>query len=239
MKTIGLIGGMSWESTVTYYRIINETVKKKLGGLHSARILMYSVDFEEIERCMSAGNWDRCAVILTDAAKRLETAGADFILVCTNTLHKVAPEIGRHLSVPLLHIAEVTAGRLKEAGVSTVGLLGTGFTMTQSFYSDVLAGHGIHVIIPEGEGIRTVNDIIFNELCVGIIKEESRKAFLRIMEELHARGAQGIVLGCTELGLLIRQEDSALPMFDTAVIHAEEAALAALAGCEAEKNAEA
>ena len=230
MKTIGLIGGMSWESTVTYYQIINETIRNRLGGLHSAKILMYSVDFDEIERSMSAGNWDQCAEILTDAAKRLEAAGADFILVCTNTLHKVAPEISKHLPVPLLHIADVTAKRLAEAGITEVGLLGTRFTMTQAFYADVLAGHGIKVIIPEGEDIRTVNDIIFDELCVGIIKEESRKAFTRIMDELHARGAQGIVLGCTELGLVIRPEDTDLPLFDTAILHAEEAALASL--CE-------
>jgi len=228
MKTIGLIGGMSWESTVTYYRIINETVKNKLGGLHSARILMYSVEFSEIGHCMSEGKWDRCAAILADAAKRLETAGADFILICTNTLHKVAPEVAGHLSVPLLHIAEVTAKRLKGAGITTVGLLGTGFTMTQTFYSDVLAGHGIKVMIPEGEDVRRVNDIIFDELCVGVIKDESRKEFMRIMDEMRGRGAQGIVLGCTELGLLIRPEDAALPLFDTAVIHAEEAAFASL-----------
>ena len=229
MKTIGLIGGMSWESTVTYYQIINETIREELGGLHSARILMYSVDFAEIERSMSAGDWDRCAAILADAAKRLEAAGADFILICTNTLHKVAPEVSKQLSVPLLHIAEAAAAKLTEAGISTVGLLGTGFTMTQTFYSDVLAKHGIRVIIPEGGDIRRVNDIIFDELCVGISKEESRKAFSRIMADLRARGAQGIVLGCTELGLLIRPEDSGLPLFDTAVIHARAAACAALA----------
>jgi len=229
MKTIGLIGGMSWESTVTYYQIINETIREELGGLHSARILMYSVDFAEIERSMSAGDWDRCAAILADAAKRLEAAGADFILICTNTLHKVAPEVSKQLSVPLLHIAEAAAAKLTEAGISTVGLLGTGFTMTQTFYSDVLAKHGIRVIIPEGGDIRRVNDIIFDELCVGISKEESRKAFSRIMADLRVRGAQGIVLGCTELGLLIRPEDSGLPLFDTAVIHARAAACAALA----------
>jgi len=229
MKTIGLIGGMSWESTVTYYQIINETIREELGGLHSARILMYSVDFAEIERSMSAGDWDRCAAILADAAKRLEAAGADFILICTNTLHKVAPEVSKQLSIPLLHIAEAAAAKLTEAGISTVGLLGTGFTMTQTFYSDVLAKHGIRVIIPEGGDIRRVNDIIFDELCVGISKEESRKAFSRIMADLRVRGAQGIVLGCTELGLLIRPEDSGLPLFDTAVIHARAAACAALA----------
>ena len=229
MKTIGLIGGMSWESTVTYYQIINETIREELGGLHSARILMYSVDFAEIERSMSAGDWDRCAAILADAAKRLEAAGADFILICTNTLHKVAPEVSKQLSIPLLHIAEAAAAKLTEAGISTVGLLGTGFTMTQTFYSDVLAKHGIRVIIPEGGDIRRVNDIIFDELCVGISKEESRKTFSRIMADLRARGAQGIVLGCTELGLLIRPEDSGLPLFDTAVIHARAAACAALA----------
>lgn len=229
MKIIGLIGGMSWESTVTYYQIINETVKNELGGFHSAKILMYSVDFSEIEHYLSTGSWNQSAAVLTDAAKHLEAAGADFIVICTNTLHKVAPEISRHLSIPLLHIAEVTAEKLTEAGISTVGLLGTSITMTQGFYADILAKHGINVLVPEGEDISAVNDIIFNELDVGIIREESRKTSARIIHGLRNRGAQGIVLGCTELGLLIRTEDSDLPLFDTAVIHAKEAALAALA----------
>lgn len=228
MKTIGLIGGMSWESTVTYYKIINETVKEKLGGLHSAKILMYSVDFDEIERCQSSGEWDRSAEILSDAARRLEAAGADFIVICTNTMHKVAPEVQAAVSVPLLHIAAVTAQRLKEAGISTVGLLGTCYTMTQAFYVDVLKDAGITVLIPEGDDIQLVNDIIFDELCVGTIREASKDHLLRIIDGLCCRGAQGVILGCTELGLLVSKADVDLPVFDTAIIHAEEAALEAL-----------
>ena len=228
MKTIGLIGGMSWESTVTYYRIINETVKEKLGGLHSAKILMYSVDFEEIERCQASGEWGRSAEILSDAARRLSGAGADFIVICTNTMHKVAPEVQSSVPVPLLHIAAVTAGRLKEAGVGTVGLLGTRYTMTGDFYVNVLKEAGIGVLIPEGDDVRLVNGVIFDELCVGIIREDSKRLLLRVIEDLRGRGAQGVILGCTELGLLVGPEDVDLPVFDTAVIHAEEAALQAL-----------
>ena len=228
MKTIGLIGGMSWESTVTYYRIINETVKEKLGGLHSAKILMYSVDFDEIERCQSSGEWSRSADILSDAARRLEAAGADFIVICTNTMHRVAPEVQAAVSVPLLHIATVTAQRLKEAGIATVGLLGTRYTMTQAFYVDVLKDAGIDVLIPEGDDIQRVNGIIFDELCVGIIREDSKNNLLRIINGLCHRGAQGVILGCTELGLLVSTVDVDLPLFDTAIIHAEEAALEAL-----------
>ena len=228
MKTIGLIGGMSWESTVTYYKIINETVKEKLGGLHSAKILMCSVDFDEIERCQSAGEWNRSAEILSDAAQRLEAAGADFIVICTNTMHKVAPEVQASVSVPLLHIATVTARRLKEAGISTVGLLGTSYTMTQAFYVDVLKDAGIDVLIPKGDDIQLVNGIIFDELCVGTIREVSKNHLLRIIADLCRRGAQGVILGCTELGLLVSPVDVGFPVFDTAIIHAEEAALEAL-----------
>ena len=228
MKTIGLIGGMSWESTVTYYQVINETVKEKLGGLHSAKILMYSVDFDEIESCQSSGDWKRSADILSDAARRLERAGADFIVICTNTMHKVAPEVRESVSIPLLHIAEVTARKLKEAGITTVGLLGTRYTMTQPFYIGVLAQAGIDVLVPEGEAIHTVNDIIFNELCVGIIRDSSKEALLAVIRQLQSRGAEGVILGCTELGLLVGKEDVELPVFDTALIHAREAALEAL-----------
>lgn len=228
MKTIGLIGGMSWESAVTYYKIINETVKKKLGGLHSAKILMYSVDFDEIERCQSSGEWSRSADILSDAARRLEAAGADFIVICTNTMHKVAPEVQASVSVPLLHIAAVTAQRLKGVGIATVGLLGACYTMTQAFYVDVLKDAGIDVLIPEGDDIQLVNGIIFDELCVGTIREVSKDHLLRIINGLCRRGAQGVILGCTELGLLVSPADVDLPVFDTAIIHAEEAALEAL-----------
>lgn len=228
MKTIGLIGGMSWESTVTYYQVINETVKAELGGLHSAKILMYSVDFDEIERCQSTGDWKRSGRILMDAAKNLEKAGADFIVICTNTMHKVAPEVRESVSIPLLHIAEVTVRKLKEAGIATVGLLGTGYTMTQPFYMDVLTENGISVLVPEGEMIRSVNAIIFNELCVGIVRDASRETLLTAIHQLQRRGAQGIILGCTELGLLVGENDVDLPVFDTALIHAREAALEAL-----------
>lgn len=228
MKTIGLIGGMSWESTVTYYQVINETIKEELGGLHSAKLSMFSVDFDEIERCQSSGDWKRSADILADAAKRLERAGADFIVICTNTMHKVAPEVRESVSIPLLHIAEVTARKLKDAGITTVGLLGTRYTMTQPFYIDVLVENGIGVLVPEGEAIQTVNDIIFNELCVGIVRDSSKEMLLSAIRQLQNRGAQGVILGCTELGLLVGDEDVELPVFDTALIHAREAALEAL-----------
>ena len=228
MKTIGLIGGMSWESTVTYYQVINETIKEELGGLHSAKILMYSVDFDEIERCQSSGDWKRSADILADAAKRLERAGADFIVICTNTMHKVAPEVRGSVSIPLLHVAGVTARKLKDAGITTVGLLGTRYTMTQPFYIDVLTRTGINVLVPEGETIQTVNDIIFNELCVGIVRDSSKEMLLSAIRQLQNRGAQGVILGCTELGLLVGDEDVELPVFDTALIHAREVALEAL-----------
>ena len=178
MKTIGLIGGMSWESTVTYYQVINETIKQKLGGFHSAKILMYSVDFDEIETNMTSGNWTKNATILSDAAKRLETAGTDFILICTNTLHKVAPEVRKQLSVPILHIAEVTAQELKKAGIDSTGLLGTRFTMTEKFYTDVLEQNGIRVLIPEEEDAQITDRIIFDELCIGDIRDTSRKSSL-------------------------------------------------------------
>lgn len=230
MKTIGLLGGMSWESTVTYYQIINETVKKELGGLHSAKILMYSVDFEEIERYQSSGEWDKSAAVLSDAAQRLEQAGADFIVICTNTMHKVAPEIKSSIKIPLLHIAEVTAQRLKEYGIKKVGLLGTKYTMKQDFYKERLEEAGIEVLIPDASAIDTINKIIFSELCVGRIRESSKRVFLRAIGWLKSRGAQGVILGCTEIGLLIHPEDVNMPVFDTALIHAKEAAEMAMHG---------
>ncbi len=228
MKTIGLLGGMSWESTVTYYQVINETIKEELGGLHSAKILLYSVDFDEIERCQSAGEWEKSAELLGDAAQRLEAAGADFIVICTNTMHKVAGEIRSRLSIPLLHIAEATAQKLTESGITRVGLLGTSYTMTEHFYKDVIREAGIDVLTPEGEAIQTVNSIIFDELCVGVIREQSKQLLLNVIRKLQDNGAQGVILGCTELGLLIHSGDVELPVFDTALIHAREAALAAL-----------
>lgn len=225
MKTIGMLGGMSWESTSIYYRMINETVKKQLGGLHSAKILLYSVDFQEIEECQANGEWEKSASLLTDAAKRLEYAGADFIVICTNTMHKVAPQIQKQLHVPILHIAQATAEALKAAHIDCVALLGTKYTMTQRFYKDKIISEGIHVIVPEQHDIELVNHVIYEELCLGIISEKSKSEYLRIIEELGKRGAQGIILGCTEIGLLINQSDTYLPLFDTTEIHAVKAAI--------------
>lgn len=228
MKTIGLIGGMSWESTVTYYQIINDTVKEELGGLHSAKILLYSVDFDEIEKCQSEGDWDKSADLLADAALRLENAGADFIVICTNTMHKVVPQIEKKIHIPILHIAEATAEMLKQQGVSTVALLGTKYTMTQDFYKGKLNESGLKVIIPDAQDVETVNDIIYHELCLGIISDVSREKYLHIIDKLAGQGAQGVILGCTEIGLLVKQENTALPVFDTTQIHAKKAALSSL-----------
>ena len=228
MKTIGLIGGMSWESTVTYYAVINETVKEQLGGLHSAKILLFSVDFDEIEHCQSAGDWKKSAEILADAGLRLEKAGADFIVICTNTMHKVAPQIRSRLSVPLVHIAEVTAEALKAAGLSRIGLLGTKYTLMEPFYLDVLRENGLEVLVPDKAAVSEVNRVIFDELCLGRIRENSRREVLDMIDGLQRRGAQGVILGCTELGLLIRPEDTDLPLFDTARMHAQAAAMKAL-----------
>ena len=229
MKTIGLIGGMSWESTITYYQLLNEAAKDRLGGLHSAKILLYSVDFFEIEALMSRGEWDRAAELLGGVAKRLEHAGADCVLICTNTLHKVAPQVQSQLTVPLLHIAEAAAEALLLRGVTRVGLLGTKYTMTQEFYRDKLIARGVEVIIPEGDEIEMVNRVIFDELCLGIVKDDSRAAYLRVIDNLKKCGAEAILLGCTELGLIVSQEDVSLPLFDTTIIHAKAAADFALA----------
>lgn len=228
MKTIGLIGGMSWESTVTYYQIINETIKQELGGLHSAKVLLYSVDFSEIEEYQSNGEWEKAAEVLSKAAVNLEKAGADYIVICTNTMHKVVPDIQMCISIPVIHIAEATADELKMNGISKVGLLGTKYTMTQEFYKSKLIDAGIDVVIPDQEGIETVNEIIYNELCLGNISEESKQKYLTIIDELEQNGAQGVILGCTEIGLLIQQKDTKLPVFDTTQIHATKAALLAI-----------
>lgn len=229
MKTIGLIGGMSWESTVTYYQLLNEGVKDALGGLHSAKVLLYSVDFFEIESLMSRGDWDKAADLLGGVAARLENAGADMILICTNTLHKVAPQVQSRIRVPLVHIAVAAAEALTAQGISRVGLLGTKYTMTQAFYRDKLVERGIEVLIPEEDDIDLVNRVIFDELCLGIVKEESRADYLRVIAALQQRGAQGILLGCTELGLIVAREDVSLPLFDTTEIHAKKALVLALA----------
>ena len=220
MKTIGLLGGMSWESTVPYYRIINEEIRSALGGLHSAKVLLYSVDFQEIEACQTAGDWDRSAALLSDAAAGLERARADFLVLCTNTMHRVAPQIAGRVGIPLLHIADAVTAALQAEGISRAALLGTKYTMGQAFYREKLTQAGIEVLVPEGKDAELVNRVIYDELCLGILSEKSKRSYLRIIGQLTEQGAQGIVLGCTEIGLLIRQEDTGVPLFDTACIHA-------------------
>lgn len=224
MKTVGLIGGMSWESTVTYYQIINETVKKDLGGLHSAKILLYSVDFAEIEKYQSNGEWEKSAEVLSLAACNLEKAGADFIVICTNTMHKVVPQIQKKISIPIIHIADATADELLNNNINKVALLGTKYTMTQDFYKSRIIDRGIQVLIPDADDIEIVNNIIYNELCLGIISDKSRKEYQRVINKLKDKGAEGVILGCTEIGLLINEKDSSLPTFDTTKIHATKAA---------------
>jgi aspartate racemase len=225
VKTIGLIGGMSWESTVPYYRQINETIKARLGGLHSARVVLYSVDFHDIEVLQREGDWDGAGQMLGRAARSLEAAGADFLVVCTNTMHKVAPVIEASVSIPLLHIADATAAEIAAAGHSVVGLLGTRFTMEQAFYRDRLSDqHGLQVVVPAPEDRATIHRIIYDELCLGVVRSESRLEYRRIMRALADQGAQAIILGCTEITLLVGQEDSPLPLFDTTAIHARAAA---------------
>ncbi len=228
MKTIGLIGGMSWESTIPYYRIINEYVGKELGGLHSARIILYSVEFDELEKFMSSGNWDSIAEILSDAAVKLEQAGADVVLICTNTMHKLYPKIREKVTVPMIHIADAAADALETHGIKKTALLGTRYTMTEDFYTSRLKARGFEVVIPREEDIQLVNTVIFDELCHGITTEKSRSDFSRIIAEMKAEGAEAVILGCTEIGMLIRQEDSVLPVFDTTILHAESAARFAL-----------
>lgn len=214
MKTIGLIGGMSWESTITYYQVINTVIKERLGGLHSSKCILYSVDFQEIEECQSSGNWEKSAKILSDAAIKLQNAGADFIVICTNTMHKVADKIQEKIHIPLLNIANVTAEVLKEKEIKKVALLGTKYTMEQDFYKDIIINNGIEVLVPTEEERVIINNTIFNELCVGIVSESSKKAFLSIIDTLGEQGVDGIILGCTEIGLLIKQNDTSIPLFD-------------------------
>lgn len=225
LKTIGLIGGMSWESTVTYYKIINEVIKEKLGGLHSAKCVLYSVDFQEIEECQANGNWEKSGEILGEAANNLEKAGADFIVICTNTMHKVVSQIKEKISIPILHIAEMTVEKILEKGLKNIALLGTKYTMEQDFYKSKLIEKGINVIIPDKNDIEIINEVIYDELCLGTINSDSKKKFLEIVDKLRNKGAEGIILGCTEIGLLIKNEDTDVPLFDTAIIHAEQAAM--------------
>ncbi|GGK05040.1 aspartate/glutamate racemase family protein [Pseudomonas matsuisoli] len=229
MNTIGLIGGMSWESTVPYYRHINEAVKAALGGLHSARIVLYSVDFHDIERLQHAGDWEGAGRELAQAAVALEAAGADFLVLCTNTMHKVAPAIEAAVTLPLLHIADPTALAIKQAGHSVVGLLGTRFTMEQAFYRERLeTHHDLRVLTPEEADRALIHRVIYEELCVGEIRDASRAEYLRIIRALHAGGAEAIILGCTEISLLVGPQDSPVPVFDTTFIHAQAAAEQAL-----------
>ena len=230
MKTIGLIGGMSWESTVPYYRAINETIKARLGGLHSAKLVLYSVDFHDIERLQHAGDWEAAGNVLADAARAIERAGAEFIVLCTNTMHKVAPAMEAAVKIPLLHIADATAQAIKGAGFATIGLLGTRFTMEQAFYKDRLSQrHGLQVWTPDESDREIVHRAIYDELCLGKIVDASRNEYRRIMAELVAQGAQAIILGCTEISLLVDADDAIVPLFDTTAIHANAAAEFALA----------
>ncbi|QGV80266.1 aspartate/glutamate racemase family protein [Streptomyces ficellus] len=230
MKTIGLIGGMSWESSAEYYRLLNQLVRERLGGLHSARCILHSVDFAEIERLQVSGEWEQAGEVLAEAARGLAAAGADLLLICTNTMHKVAGQVRDAVPVPLLHLGDATAEAVRAAGLKTVGLLGTAFTMEQTFYRDRLAEHGLTVLIPEARERAEVHRIIYEELCLGVVEDGSRAAYRRVIDQLVADGAEGVVLGCTEIELLIGQEHSPVPVFPTTRLHAEAAVTAALSG---------
>lgn len=223
MKVIGLIGGMSWESSALYYRMINEEVRSRLGGLHSAKCLLYSVDFEEIERYQAEGAWEKAGEVLGQTACALEKGGADFIVICTNTMHKVIDDIQSKINIPILHIADATAAQIKESQIQTVGLLGTKYTMEQDFYKSRLELNGIQVIVPDRDDREGVNKIIYEELCLGKIHQESRDYYKKVIQGLIESGAEGIILGCTEIGLLVKPEDAEVPLFDTTYIHACEA----------------
>lgn len=231
MQTIGLIGGMSWESTAEYYRIINERVKERLGGLHSARIALYSVDFAEIEELQQQGDWSQATVLMVDAARRVKAGGGDFVVICTNTMHRMAGEIEQQTGMPVLHIADPTAHAVAAAGVGVVGLLGTRYTMEQDFYRGRLeALHGLRVVVPEAEDRGFVHEVIYGELCLGVTRDESKQRYLEIIEGLVRRGAGGVILGCTEIGLLIAPDDTETLLFDTTRIHAGAAADRAIDG---------
>ena len=229
MRTIGLLGGMSWESTVLYYQIINRTIGKKLGGLHSAKLILYSVDFDQVERLQHADRWAEAGSLLSDAAAVLQGAGADFLVLCTNTMHRVAPDIEARVQIPLLHIADPTARAIRESGLSTVGLLGTGFTMEQDFYRGRLEREfGLTVHVPEAASRKLLHEVIYTELCRGIISESSRARFQEVVSELVGMGSEAVILGCTEIGLLLRPSDVSIPLLDTTRLHAEAAASFAL-----------
>lgn len=228
MKTIGLLGGMSWESTAEYYRLANELVRDQLGGLHSAKILMHSVDFAEIEEMQVEGRWDDAGALLAEAAERLQGAGADMVVLCTNTMHKVAAPIEAAISVPFVHLGDTTATAVKDAGLRRIGLLGTIFTMEQDFYVDRLRSHGLDVVLPGPEDRRRVSEIIYDELCLGVVREESRAFYLDVIERLQADGAEGVILGCTEIELLVDQSHVASPVFPTTLLHVQAAVRLAL-----------
>lgn len=224
MKTLGLIGGMSWESTVPYYRFINEAIKARLGGLHSARLVLYSVDFEQIARLQHAGDWDAAGNVLADAAQRLERAGAEALVICTNTMHKVAPAIEAKVRIPVLHVVDAVATEIRAAGFRKVGLLGTRFTMEQPFYAQYLARHGLATLVPEQADRDLVHRVVYEELCLGKIVDASREAYRHIMAKLVTQGAEAIILGCTEISMLVGAQDASVPLFDTTAIHARKAA---------------
>lgn len=224
MKTIGMLGGMSWESTANYYKSINEKVKKQLGGLHSAKIVLYSVDFDEIEKLQHQGKWTDTASILANAAISIEKAGADVLLICTNTMHKVASDVSQNIAIPLLHIADATAKQLVNDKITKVGLLGTRFTMEQDFYKGrITDSFGIDVVIPDDADITLVHNVIYQELCLGKVLAPSKEKYLAIIDEMHKQGAQAIILGCTEIAMLVKQRDTAVPLYDTTEIHAQAA----------------
>ena len=231
MKTIGMLGGMSWESTAVYYRAINEGVKAELGSLHSAEIILKSLDFEKIEQLQHAGDWEATAGILKKAAKSVEVAGADFLIICTNTMHIVAPEISNHIKIPILHIADATGERLIKDKISSVGLLGTNFTMEKPFYKDRLRKkYGIEVVVPPREERARLHKIIYDELCCGIVKRNSKDFYLEVIDKLTTAGVEGIILGCTEIGMLVSSEDTDIRLYDTTEIHADQAVNLALKG---------
>ena len=237
MKTIGLLGGMSWESTLGYYRTINEGIKKSLGGFHSARIVMYSVDFEPIEKLQRTGGWEGAAIILSEAAQSIQAAGADFLLICTNTMHRIAPEIEAAIQIPLLHIADATADIIVNEGIKSVGLLGTAFTMEQEFFkAKLINNYGLQVLVPNENDRKIVHNIIYQELCLGKINSGSKAEYLRIINTLATQGAEAIILGCTEIGMLINQKDTNVRLLDTTAIHAEKAVEYAL-GLQVQQDA--
>lgn len=229
MKTIGLLGGMSWESSSEYYRLINQGINRKLGGHHSAKSIMVSVDFEEVKQYQHHGEWDKATELMIKGAQQIERGGADFLLICTNTMHKMADDVQKSINIPLIHIADATAQTIKDAGLTKIGLLGTAFTMEEEFYKGRLSTrHGLEVVVPDQEDRQLVHDIIYRELCLGKIVAASKRVYQQVIEKLIDKGCQGVILGCTEISLLIKQGDVAVPLFDTTALHAEAAVTYAL-----------